>query len=34
MDGDPLYESNVVNRYLDEVYEEPKLLPEDPKARA
>jgi glutathione S-transferase len=34
VDGDPLYESNVVNQYLDEVYEEPKLLPEDPKARA
>ena len=33
-DGDSLYESNVVNQYLDEVYEEPKLMPEDPKARA
>ena len=32
--GDSLYESNVVNQYLDEVYEEPKLLPADPKARA
>ena len=30
----PLYESNLVNQYLAEVYEEPKLLPEDPKARA
>jgi glutathione S-transferase len=34
IDGDSLYESNVINQYLDEVYEEPKLLPEDPKARA
>ncbi len=34
VDGDSLYESNVVNQYLEEVYEEPKLLPEDPKARA
>lgn len=34
VDGDALYESNVVNQYLDEVIEEPKLLPEDPKARA
>jgi glutathione S-transferase len=32
--GDSLYESNIVNQYLDEVYEEPKLMPEDPKARA
>ncbi len=34
VDGDTLYESNVVNQFLDEVFEEPKLLPEDPKARA
>ena len=33
-DGDSLYESNVVNQYLDEVLAEPKLLPEDPKERA
>ena len=33
-DGDSLYESNVVNQYLDEVFESPKLLPEDPKQRA
>ena len=33
-DGDFLYESNVVNQYLDEVFESPKLLPEDPKERA
>ncbi len=32
--GDPLYESNVVNQYLDEVYEEPRLMPVEPKARA
>lgn len=34
VDGDSLYESNVVNQYLDEVFELPKLLPEDPKERA
>ena len=34
VDGDSLYESNVVNQYLDEVYEEPMLMPEGPKARA
>lgn len=33
-DGDSLYESNVVNQYLDEVFESPRLLPEDPKERA
>lgn len=33
-DGDSLYESNVVNQYLDEVFESPKLLPQDPKQRA
>jgi len=33
-DGDSLYESNVVNQYLDEVFESPKLLPEGPKQRA
>jgi glutathione S-transferase len=32
--GDSLYESNIVNQYLDEVYEEPRLMPVDPKARA
>jgi glutathione S-transferase len=32
--GDSLYESNVVNQYLDEVHEEPRLMPLDPKARA
>lgn len=34
VDGDSLYESNVVNQYLDEVTGEPKLMPEDPKRRA
>jgi glutathione S-transferase len=34
VDGDSLYESNVVNQYLDEVFPSPKLLPEDPKERA
>ncbi len=34
VDGDSLYESNVVNQYLDEVTGGPGLLPEDAKARA
>ncbi len=34
VDGDSLYESNIVNQYLDEVYKEQKLMPEDPKAKA
>jgi glutathione S-transferase len=34
VDGDSLYESSVVNQYLDEVHKEPKLLPKDPKDRA
>ena len=34
VDGDSLYESNVVNQYLDEVMDGPKLMPEDPKRRA
>jgi glutathione S-transferase len=34
VDGDSLYESNVVNQYLDEVTGEPKLMPEDPKLKA
>ncbi len=34
VDGDSLYESNVINQYLDEVFESPKLLPEDAKERA
>ena len=34
VNGDSLYESNIINQYLDEVFREPKLLPEDPKERA
>jgi glutathione S-transferase len=34
VEGESLYESNVVNQYLDEVSGEPRLVPEDPKARA
>src|SRR5215211_7193405 len=34
VDGESLYESNVVNQYLDEVTDGPKLMPEDPKRRA
>jgi glutathione S-transferase len=34
VDGESLYESNVVNQYLDEVADGPRLMPEDPKARA
>jgi glutathione S-transferase len=34
VDGDSLFESNIVNQYLDEVHEEPRLMPSDPKARA
>src|ERR671939_1670651 len=33
-DGVSIYESNVINQCLDEVFEVPKLLPEDPKERA
>jgi glutathione S-transferase len=29
-----LYESNIVNEYLDEVYDSPKLMPDDPVERA
>src|SRR5215210_166202 len=34
VDGDSLYESNVVNQYLDEVTDGPRLMPEGPKQRA
>ncbi len=34
VDGDSIYESNVVNQYLDEVMDGPYLVPEDPKRRA
>jgi len=32
--GTSLYESNVVNEYLDEVHEAPRLMPENPERRA
>jgi glutathione S-transferase len=34
VDGDSIYESNVVNQYLDEVTDGPRLMPEDLKQRA
>ncbi len=34
VDGVSLYESNVVNEYLDEIHETPRLLPENPEQRA
>lgn len=34
VDGDSLYESNVVNEYLEEVADGVPLLPKDPKERA
>lgn len=34
VNGMSLYESNVVNEYLDEVHETPRLLPENPEQRA
>jgi glutathione S-transferase len=34
VDGTSLYESNIVNEYLDEVYHSPKLMPENPEERA
>src|ERR687883_607928 len=34
VDGISLYESNIVNEYLDEVYDSPKLMPENPEERA
>jgi glutathione S-transferase len=34
VDGESIYESNVVNQYLDEVTDEPRLMPEDLKRRA
>ncbi len=32
--GLSLYESNVVNEYLDEIHETPRLMPRNPEARA
>jgi glutathione S-transferase len=34
VNGTSLYESNVVNEYLNEVYESPRLMPENPEERA
>ncbi len=34
VDGDSIYESNVVNQYLDEVTDGTLLMPEDPRERA
>ena len=34
VNGTSLYESNIVNEYLDEVYETPRLMPENPEQRA
>jgi glutathione S-transferase len=34
VDGTSLYESNIVNEYLDEVHGPPRLMPEDPEGRA
>ena len=33
LDGDSIYESNVVNQYLDEVTDGPRLMPEEAKRR-
>jgi len=34
VNGSSLYESNIVNEYLDEVYDSPRLMPENPEQRA
>lgn len=34
VDGEPLFESTVINEYLDEVFGAPRFLPEDPVVRA
>jgi len=34
VNGSSLYESNIVNEYLDEVYDSPRLMPENPEKRA
>jgi glutathione S-transferase len=34
VNGTSLYESNIVNEYLDEVYDSPKLMPDNPEERA
>jgi len=33
-DGEPIYESNIINQYLEEKYPEVRLLPQDLKQRA
>ena len=34
VNGTSLYESNIVNEYLEEVYVSPRLMPENPQQRA
>jgi glutathione S-transferase len=34
VNGTSLYESNIVNEYLEEVYGSPRLMPDDPEERA
>ncbi len=34
VNGTSLYESNIINEYLDEAYGAPKLMPDDPEGRA
>src|ERR687890_2578191 len=34
VNGTSLYESNIVNEYLEEVYDSPRLMPENPEQRA
>jgi glutathione S-transferase len=34
VNGTSLYESNIVNEYLDEVHDSPRLMPGDPEERA
>ena len=34
VNGTSLYESNIVNEYLDEVHKSPRLMPENPEGRA
>jgi glutathione S-transferase len=34
VNGTSLYESNIVNEYLDEVYNSPKLMPDNPEEKA
>src|SRR5918997_6750989 len=34
VNGTSLYESNIVNEYLEEVYDSPRLMPDNPERRA